>query len=138
MRKIISTAIFGVMVLTMPLFAEDTPTAPSEYQNLTNPIKGTKDEIERGETLYRRKCNKCHGKKGDGHGIASKNLETKPMDWSKPGYLKSRSDGQLFWFTKTGGKPDSEMGGYGKGTDANLSDEEIWMLLAYIRHEFTK
>ena len=51
--------------------------------------------------------------------------------------MEDRKDGQLFWIIKAGSK-DTEMKAFGPGTDVNLSDEEMWKLVAYMRKAFTK
>ena len=132
----------GLLVLAgLPLTAGEhkVPQAPADYQSLKNPIEMNAGNVDRGKTLYHRKCKKCHGKDGDGHGPKSKTLDLKPMDWTKSGYLTKRSDGQLFWFTLTGGgDANSEMGAYGPGSDENMSKEDIWKIIAYMRKDFSK
>ena len=63
--------------------------------------------------------------------------EIKPAAFSKPGFLAGRKDGQLFWIIMHG-SPDTEMEPRGPGTRENLSEREIWSLIAYIRHAFTR
>ncbi|MDH5189642.1 MAG: c-type cytochrome [Gammaproteobacteria bacterium] len=115
-------------------------TAPPEFLKMSNP--NDVDDVDKkimknAKKLYKMKCKKCHGSDGDGKGSAADDMEVKPTAFNKPGYLKTRKDGQLFWILKKGSK-GSEMEGFGPGTDANLSDEEMWGIITYMRSEFTK
>jgi len=46
------------------------PVAPDEYLKMENPYAGEADEdlLKQAGKLYKRKCKKCHGSKGDGKG----------------------------------------------------------------------
>ena len=117
-----------------------TPVAPAKYLSMENPIDVDDLEgrtLKKVKRLYKSKCKKCHGTDGDGKGSATEDMVLKPMDFTVPGYMESRKDGQLFWIISAGSK-DTEMKAFGPGTDVNLSDEEMWKLVAYMRKAFTK
>ncbi|OHC62025.1 MAG: hypothetical protein A2045_05730 [Rhodocyclales bacterium GWA2_65_20] len=137
--KVLAIAVgIGVMV-SLPVFAADhsIPTAPKNYLDMKNPLKVNKAVLERGEQVYERKCKKCHGANGDGKGEASDKLTIKPASFSAPGYLKGRSDGQLFFITEKG-SPNTDMEAFGPGTETSLSKDDMWRVVAYIRKAFTK
>ncbi|MDH5718689.1 MAG: c-type cytochrome [Spirochaetia bacterium] len=113
------------------------PEAPSEYQKKKNPFEGNEQAIAKGKITFEKKCKKCHGEKGDGKGEKADVLGYKPIAFSEPGYLKTRSDGQLFFIIENG-SPDTDMDAYGKGTSTNLDEEKIWEIISYFRKEFTK
>ncbi|MDH5719131.1 MAG: c-type cytochrome [Spirochaetia bacterium] len=113
------------------------PDAPAEYQKKKNELEGKKESIANGKDTYRRKCEKCHGQKGDGNGKKAAVLAYRPAEFSKPGYLKTRSDGQLFFIIEKG-SPGTDMDAQGPGTSVNLSETEIWEIISYLRAEFTK
>lgn len=98
-------------------------------------------DVTRGEVLYGDYCASCHGA----------NLEGQP-DWQSPGpdgrlpapphdatgHTWHHPDSVLFQYTKLGGREalalqgvdfDSGMPGFA----GQLSDQEIWAILAYIR-----
>lgn len=98
-------------------------------------------DLAQGEVLYREYCASCHGA----------NLEGQP-DWQSPGpdgrlpapphdetgHTWHHPDSVLFQYTKLGGREtlalqgvefDSGMPGF----EGQLSDQEIWTILAYIR-----
>jgi mono/diheme cytochrome c family protein len=117
-----------------------TPVAPAKYLSMENPIDADDLEgrvLKKVKRLYKSKCKKCHGTEGDGKGSAAEDIVLKPTSFIVPGYMEGRKDGQLFWIIKAGSK-DTEMKAFGPGTDVNLSDEEMWKLVAYMRKAFTK
>jgi cytochrome c len=114
-----------------------TPVAPKDYLAMKNPLKDTKDVVDNGAKIYEKKCKKCHGEKGDGKGSASEKLELKPASFSAPGFLKGQADGQLFFIAEKG-SPNTDMDDFGPGSAANLSKDDLWSVIAYIRKTFTK
>ena len=113
------------------------PDAPAEYQKMKNKFKTKKKAVEEGAKWYKRKCKKCHGVEGDGKGSAAEDGEYQPTVLNKPGYLKSRSDGQLFWITKFGSK-DTDMEAFGEGSEVNISDDDLWKIISFMRKKFTR
>lgn len=140
MKSKVLAIVAGISVMaSMSVLAADhkTPTAPKDYLDMKNPLKETKDVVEKGQKVYERKCKKCHGEKGDGKGSAADKLEIKPLAFSAPGYLKGRSDGQLFFITEKG-SANTDMEAFGPGSETNLSKDDMWSVIAYIRKTFTK
>jgi mono/diheme cytochrome c family protein len=120
--------------------AHKIPTAPPEFLALENPIgKDQMDKkfLKKAARLYKRKCKSCHGVDGDGNGPKAETIEIKPAAFSKPGYLAGRKDGQLYWIIMNGSE-GTEMEPKGPKTRANLSEREVWTLITYIRHAFTR
>jgi mono/diheme cytochrome c family protein len=122
--------------------AEEThkiPDAPPEYLSMTSPVNDADvDEAFLKSTgkLYKRKCTKCHGEKGDGKGSKAEFFIIKPAAFSTPGYLAKRKDGQLFWILMNGSE-GTEMEPVGPYSDVGLSEEQLWKLIAYLRSTFT-
>jgi len=142
MKKIVSclvVAMFtlgGSAVMAADYKAPKLPDAPAEYQKMKNKKKGKK-AVEAGQKTFKRKCKKCHGMEGDGMGSAADDLGYAATAFSKKGYLKGRSDGQLFFIIKEGSK-GTDMEAFGPGSDVNLSEDEIWEVIAFMRDEFQK
>jgi len=113
-----------------------TPTAPADYLS-KEASKVSKKGLEKGEKTYDKKCKKCHGSKGDGKGTSAEGLKVAPTAFNAPGYMKGRADGQLYWIIEKGSE-GTDMGAFGLGTDANLSEKKIWEVIEYMRKEFTK
>lgn len=133
-------AMFLVTSTALAAEAHKTPVAPAEFLKMKNPVDADdvdKKFLKKVGRLYKSKCKKCHGTEGDGKGSAADDMVLKPTAFNAPGYLKSRKDGQLFWITRDGSK-GTEMKAFGPGTDVNLSEEEIWKLIAFMREKFTQ
>jgi len=115
------------------------PEAPPEYLSMKNPVDYKEvDEVFLKNTgkLYKRKCTKCHGEKGDGNGSKAEFFIIKPAAFSTPGYMQSRKDGQLFWIMENGSE-GTEMEPVGPYSDVGLSEEQMWNLIAFLRSTFT-
>jgi putative heme-binding domain-containing protein len=84
----------------------------------TNPLAGDANAINGGKNIYRGRCGVCHGI--DAKGYRGSDLTT--GDWVHGG-----SDVQIFKTIQTG-VAGTEMPGNG-----NMSEEEIWMVIAYLR-----
>jgi copper transport protein len=97
---------------------------------LTNPIPPTRDSIEKGRVTYEADCTLCHGETGRGDGPAAPGLRPAPADF-RIHLAAGHSDGQLFdWLSN--GVPGTAMPAYRD----QLSEEERWSLLNYIRATF--
>lgn len=128
----------GVMAAASVQAADrKVPDAPKDYLSMKNPLKESKAVLEQGQKVYERKCKKCHGDKGDGKGSAADKLEIKPASFAAPGYMKGRADGQLFFITEKG-SPNTDMEAFGPGSETNLSKDDMWSVIAYMRKNFTK
>lgn len=53
---------------------------PSEYRELVNTLRMTRDNLAAGARLYEENCASCHGAKGNGDGEAAKELSPTPAD----------------------------------------------------------
>ena len=138
-KKVLAIAIGIGFMASVPVMAADhsIPTAPKDYLDMKSPLKEKKDVLDSGEKVFDRKCKKCHGAKGDGHGEAADKLKIKPVAFSTPNYMKGRSDGQLFFIIEKG-SPNTDMEAFGPGSENNLSKDDIWSVIAYIRKTFSK
>jgi hypothetical protein len=124
--------------------AEEThriPDAPPDYLEKVNPydvgsILQDKKFIKKIGRLYKRKCQKCHGVRGDGNGPRAEGFIIKPVAFAQPGYLQRRRDGQLYWIIENG-SPGTEMPAHGFGSRANFNKDEIWQVITFLRHKFT-
>lgn len=134
-------AVPAIVSLTaVSVMAQDhvTPTAPAEYLAMENPYElDDEDVLKAAKRIYKRKCKKCHGTAGDGKGSAADEIEIKPTDFTTAGYFEKKKDGQLYWMIELGSE-GTEMEAYGPGTDVNLSEEEMWKLVTFIRATYSE
>ena len=78
-----------------------------------------------GKKLYAQHCAICHGKTGQGDGVAGKSLKPPPRDFSQGKFKFSKDDAGLLAFIKKG---KGAMPAWGK----TLSDKEIQDVIAFI------
>jgi len=102
-----------------------TWVAPKSANSIKNPLKGNAEATAAGKKTFDKMCAICHGKKGNGAGIAGASLNPKPANFRSP-KIQADSDGAIFW-KMTNGRPP--MASY----KASLSDTQRWQLVNYIR-----
>lgn len=86
----------------------------------------------RGKRLFDHYCVVCHGKRGEGDGFNSYNLDPKPHSLTDSIYIKKLSDDALVRIISYGGSSinkSNEMPAYGN----TLDKKEITWLIDYIK-----
>lgn len=109
-----------------------TQQAPEEFLAKSNPLPASEDHIKAGRILFMETakplaCMNCHGAKGNGAGALGAALIPPPRNFTCGSMMKDIPDGQLFWVIKNGSP------GTGMMPFSNLSDDEVWQLISYIR-----
>jgi mono/diheme cytochrome c family protein len=97
---------------------------PANNKSMKNPKKSDAASINIGKAEWNKSCKSCHGAKGLGDGPKAKTLKTPSGDFSVD--LKSQTDGELFYKTKTG---RGDMPKY----EGKIPDEDIWHLVNLMR-----
>jgi sulfur oxidation c-type cytochrome SoxX len=62
----------------------------------TNPVQAGADSFKRGEQIYLQRCTGCHGKKADGKGPNSLDIQPRPRNLRNADFMNSISDRRLF------------------------------------------
>jgi mono/diheme cytochrome c family protein len=108
-----------------------TPTAPSGHWSApaaekarANPVPMSREGLMAASELYRENCAACHGAEGHGNGPSANDLEQEPANLYA--MAQNHSDGDLRWKIAKG---RGEMPGW----EEVLSDEQIWMLVHYMK-----
>ena len=126
------------ILLFLPIFASSVFWLEAQGRAENGPgeeyIRQPKKDIRVGKRLYRTKCAMCHGTTGKGDGMVSRYVFPKPRDLSH-GVFKIHStptgslptDQDLF-DTLTRGMPGTTMPSW-----ANLSEQQRWQLVSYIK-----
>jgi len=111
-------------------FGVDTHTTAID-PSAGNPIRPIADSIERGRMLFQDNCMRCHGADGRGDGPDSADLNPAPSDFRL--HVPAHDDPQLFDYISNG-FPGSAMPAWRD----QLSDEDIWNLVNFLRAEFSE
>jgi mono/diheme cytochrome c family protein len=108
------------------------PDAPAPYAGMENPYEGDEAAIAAGEALWGAHCVDCHGDEGKGDGPGATGLSPAPTDLTDDRHAHLPDD-YLHWRIAEGGgfEPfSSAMPAFG----SELSEQQIWELVSYIRH----
>ena len=100
--------------------------APKKAANIKNPIALNDKSTERGKEVYNQNCAACHGDNIEGLAAEAAGLEMSPPNLKKR--LRTHSDGDFFWKIKEG---RGDMPSF----NDDLSDEQVWEVINYIRGE---
>jgi ABC-type amino acid transport substrate-binding protein len=110
---LLCASVFGLL-LSAPV--------TSQALDITNPLHGNPEAIEKGYTLFHRYCTICHGTRGKGG--KGPNLQDAAWTWGG-------SDTDVFT-TIVAGRPSTLMGAFG----ARVQPMDIWAIIAYLRTEY--
>ena len=89
-------------------------------------------DTKNGEVLYQAYCTQCHGLNGDGWGVNAASMDVLPKDHTDTKGMVTRTDEDIFIAIKKGGKAVSKSN-LMPNWDANMTDQEINDLVAYVR-----
>jgi mono/diheme cytochrome c family protein len=108
---------------------------PKEIRNQKNPVILEDSEIRYYQRQFKGKCARCHGKDGAGGGISGEALEqaVPPANFTDAAYMKTRTDGQLFYQIFMGGGDRCAMPAFGPESDHAWTEEKIWHMVAFVR-----
>ena len=98
----------------------------AKARKLINPVPPAPRDIAAGMQIYQNRCQKCHGKNGDGKGEKAAELSVAPQDFTDAHEMRHWTDGELFWSITKGHRPMPAFAD-------KLSEEERWQAVDYIR-----
>lgn len=103
---------------------------PPEIEKLTNPYRHDTQKVKvEGKKLYRKNCMFCHGAHGNGRGPISATQDPGPTSFLDKEYISQHSDQHLFWVVREGSQGTAM-----PGFKEKLTDDEIWLIVSYLRH----
>jgi mono/diheme cytochrome c family protein len=106
---------------------------PEEYLEATNTVGYTVKAIEAGGPLYVDHCQRCHGETGLGNGDLAPDLSPTPALLAYLVQQPIAGDQYLLWSISEGGK---QFGTAMPAFKSELSQEQIWQIIAYLRAGF--
>lgn len=94
-----------------------------------NPLPATAETIADGKEAFSHYCVACHGNDGQNTGVPFADRMSPPVPSLASPAVQTYTDGQLKWVIDYGIWPSGMPGAKGI-----LSDDEIWSIVAYLRH----
>jgi len=100
---------------------------------LKNPLKPTKENLEKGKFKYDVYCAICHGDKGKGDGKLTKLVKNGKKLYPAPpadltaGYIQAKPDGEIFHVITMG---SAIMGAHG----SQIKTDDRWRIVLYIKN----
>jgi mono/diheme cytochrome c family protein len=117
-----TSLLFTLMILTgVRLFAQ-VWEVPEDQKKKVSPYRFNADSIKKGETIYTKNCQSCHGNPGKNNWAK---ISPAPGDPASDKY-QSQTDGEMFFRITTGKIPMPEFRNI-------LSENERWNVISYIR-----
>lgn len=98
-------------------------------KNQKNPLPVTPETIADGKDAFSHYCVACHGNDGQNTGVPFADRMSPPVPSLASPDVQGYTDGQLKWVIDYGIYPSGMPGAKGI-----LSDDEIWSIVAYLRH----
>lgn len=117
----------GALETRLARFALDRAVARRAPRS-PNPLKADPEVLRGGLAHYKSMCVTCHGAPGVDASEAGSGLNPPAPDLSL-GRVQKRTDGELFWLVQNGVRMTG-MPAFGP----THKDEEIWKIVAFLRH----
>ncbi|MGV7221705.1 MAG: c-type cytochrome [Nitrospinales bacterium] len=107
------------------------PNQIEKVRTWVNPLPSTKENIEKGKTLFHTKafCVTCHGKDGRGYSDVPGLVGKLPRNFTDTEWQAARVDGELMWILKNG-SAGTAMAPF---IPRVLTEEEAWHIILYVR-----
>jgi cytochrome c553 len=94
-----------------------------------SPFGPTEESVALGKKAFGSYCTVCHGLDGQNTGVPFADKIAPPVPSLASDQVQKYTDGQLHWIIQNGIFPSGM-----PASKELLSDEEIWAIVAYIRH----
>lgn len=108
------------------------PETPADFKDKKNALNGNADAIKAGEGLFKAQCASCHGNEADGNSDAGKALKPQAGNLRAADF-QAQSDGYIFWRMTKGGIGANISGSAMQAFETQLSEEQRWQIIAYLR-----
>jgi len=91
-----------------------------------NPVEASPESVSKGQTIFKKNCQMCHGEKGMGDGPAGQRLKPKPANLADKSGMEKLSDGELFEAITKGKNPMPAF-------EHKLNETDRWHVINFIR-----
>jgi mono/diheme cytochrome c family protein len=123
----------ALALLLVACTARAPDDVPPEIAARENPVTLEDDQLRLYKRHFKAKCARCHGPDGKGGGPEAAEQALPPRDLTDAAYMKTRSDGQLFFQILMGGGDASAMPAFGPESAQGWSEERVWSMVAFVR-----
>jgi len=110
----------------MALLAASLVLSPKGLAEKKNPIDSSEESVSKGQMIYKKNCQMCHGEKGMGEGPAGQRMKPKPADFTNKSSMDKLNDGDLFQMITKGENPMPAF-------EHKLNETERWHVVNFIR-----
>lgn len=129
---IVLLVLAGTIGLGTALSAQDDgwkipPTAATE----TNPLAGAADAAVKGQSIYQKSCQRCHGADGKGSGPQS-DPKAPAADLTAMS-LDSNTDGVLFYKVWNGHEPTAARKGRMPAFRSQMVKDDAWRVVEFMK-----
>lgn len=108
------------------------PETPADFKDKKNALNGNADAIKAGEGLFKAQCASCHGNEADGNSDAGKALKPQAGNLRAADF-QAMSDGYIYWRITKGGIGANISGSAMQAFETQLSEDQRWQVIAYLR-----
>ena len=103
-------------------------TLPPEAQTTKNPLTVDPKLLATGKSIFKEKCQKCHGASGKGDGPDADPDAQEDMDLTRADRASKNPDGVIFYKIFNGRKKPKM-----PAQKDDLTKEQIWSVVAYVQ-----
>ena len=115
-----------------PATAAARPETPADFKDKKNALNGNADAIKAGEGLFKAQRVSCHGAEADGNSDAGRALKPQAGNLRAADF-QAMSDGYIFWRVSKGGIGANISGSAMQAFETQLSEDQRWQIIAYLR-----
>jgi mono/diheme cytochrome c family protein len=98
----------------------------SSFAQKKNPIEASQESVSKGQTIFKKNCQVCHGEKGMGDGPAGQRMNPKPANFTDKLGMEKMTDGELFQAITKGKNPMPAF-------EHKLNETDRWHVINFIR-----
>jgi len=120
--RITRSLLFLMMIFTVPNLIAEEWVVPDEQKTKTSPYLFNADTVKKGETVYIKNCQSCHGNPGKNNWAK---ISPEPGDPASKKF-QEQTDGEMFYRISSGKGPMPEFRNI-------LSENERWNVVSFIR-----
>jgi mono/diheme cytochrome c family protein len=127
MPKSASLLVIAVFCASVVAFAQSGWTIPAAGRDEKSPLQPTADVLKKGASVYKSKCQRCHGKEAKGDGPES-DPDTPAADLTDASRASVNTDGVLF-YKVWNGRSKPKMPAF----KSEMTKDDAWAVVEYVK-----